>query len=129
MSRQPVQPDLFGDFDAAEERAAIRQAWTSSPQVCPLCGNTEPTGFLLNNNHMLNWGPFLEDQTLHTTECTAMYLTRNHVAFAAKAGAADQLARDLPRALHIWQHHRDRLAASLATYGVDLDHLMIGMAR
>jgi len=123
--RTPTQPDLFGEADAAEARAEAWREWTANPQTCPLCGNTERTGFLLNNNHLLGYGP--DSKRLYTSECTAMYLTRNHVLFWARPEVEDltggQLARDLRRAREVWANRLDDLRASLAEHGIDLDEL------
>ena len=42
-----IQPDLFGDYDRAQEQA---QRWRQ-PATCPACGTQEPSGYLLRQNH------------------------------------------------------------------------------
>ena len=103
-----VQYDLFGQTEAAEARAERDR----QPQMCDLCGKTEPTGWLLRNNH---------GTRLDASECWAMYLTRNHVLWSAKHGNSEHLDRDLARARDVWRHHLDALAASLADHGLDPD--------
>ena len=39
-----IQPDLFGDYDRAQERAA---RWREAAR-CPSCGTDEPSGYLLS---------------------------------------------------------------------------------
>ena len=101
------QPDLFGDYDKAKERARIAR----QPHTCPYCGVTEPNAFLLSNNHGIdtpgtdtisgypkgehpNFGPY----------CMAQYLIRNHLILAATRGDADFLEDQKARAR---AHHLD----------------------
>lgn len=42
-----VQPDLFGEDEAAQ---AARAIW-SAPATCPICGHAEPTGWALHLSH------------------------------------------------------------------------------
>lgn len=98
-----VQPDLFGEFDAEQERAEqllrFREA-QQRPQTCPACGVTEPNGFLLTNNH----GARLDPETLTVQGiprpdglCTAQWLVRNHITYSAQRDDVDQLERDAAR--------------------------------
>lgn len=119
--RTSTQPDLFGEADAAEARAEAWREWYANPQTCPHCGKTEPTGFLLNNNHVLGYGP--DSKRLYTDHCTAMYLTRNHVVYGVKHRTGEALARDAARAREVWANRLDDLRASLAEHGIDLDEL------
>ncbi len=45
------QYDLFGETEAAETAAAARVEFFATPQTCPRCGLTEPSGFKMWNNH------------------------------------------------------------------------------
>lgn len=120
------QLDLFGEEEAKEARRERQREWRDNPQTCPLCGLTEPSGFLLNNNHGWGFGPDFPDEDPRG-ECTAMRLTQAHLLFWHRADVRDlsggQLARDLTRCLEVWANHLDELAASLAEHGVDLDAL------
>lgn len=107
-----TQPDLFGDLDRAEaEKAhAIKEAerreriW-KSPQTCPSCGNTEPNGFLLRNNHgyhpeQLDRAAFGFPKGQHPTygdRCTAQVFVTNHITSDARRDNPDQLARSMAR--------------------------------
>ena len=94
-----IQPDLFGDYDRAQEHARARR----QPRTCPRCGVTEPNVFLLANNHGIDVGtdtisghPKGEHPNFGTY-CMAQYLIRNHLILAAERGDAafleDQKAR------------------------------------
>ncbi|MFT4296520.1 MAG: hypothetical protein QM582_14020 [Micropruina sp.] len=123
---QAGQLDLFGEDEAKEARRQRWREWNNTPQTCPLCHRTEPTGFLLSNNHLVFVGPDPEDQRLYTTECSAMRLSRNHVLYWFRPEVtppADQPARDIARARERWAHRLDDLRASLAKHGTDLDEL------
>lgn len=123
MRSPTTQPDLFGEADNAEARAQTRREWNASPQTCPLCGLTEPTGFRLSQHHILGYGPFPEDQRIYTVECLPMYLTRNHVLYGVEHRSGDELARDVASARGAWANRLDDLRASLAAHGIDLDEL------
>lgn len=112
------QFDLFGQ-DEAEEAARLKRArYWRTPQTCPFCGATEPTGMLLDNNHGTTYGtnPYVD-------HCTAMFLTANHVAYAANQPDPDHLKRDLARAREVWANRVDDLRQLLAGRGLDLDEL------
>ena len=120
------QYDLFGDTEAAEARRAARLAWDANPQTCPACGRTEPSGYLLRNNHGFDQdgrGPSIAPDG---SECIAMYLTRNHVLWAASRGRDDNrshLPAMLARAREVWADHLDELHASLIARGVPTEDL------
>ncbi len=122
-SAPSAQLDLFGEIAAAEARAQARREWNANPQTCPHCGRTEPTGFLLSNNHVLGYGP--DDWRLYTDHCSAMYLSRNHVLYDADPSNDRQadLPRTVARAREVWANRLDDLRASLAEHDIDLDEL------
>ncbi|MEU5156784.1 hypothetical protein [Glycomyces sp. NPDC021274] len=94
-----VQPDLFGEYDAQQERERLE----SQPATCPRCGTTEPNGYLLYLNHGAEPG----EDTIHGAargehlvygdRCTAQDLTRNHIWGAVVRGDDDDLARSVAR--------------------------------
>jgi len=94
-----IQPDLFGDYDAAQERAALWQR----PATCPSCETTEPSGYLLSNNHgydpetmqISGWPRFQHPN--YGAMCTAQFLTRNHIIYAARHASADSGRDELDR--------------------------------
>ncbi|GAB3224216.1 hypothetical protein GCM10027447_12610 [Glycomyces halotolerans] len=95
----PVQPDLFGEYDAQQERDRL----ADQPATCPRCGTTEPNGHLLELNHGMEPG----EDTVHGAArgehsifgdyCTAQYLTSNHIHYDAIHGTDDDLARAVAR--------------------------------
>lgn len=80
------QPDLFGEYDAREAERAAWDAWMASGHTCPCCGETEPNGWLLTNNHGIK-----PDGTLHGfpigqhpnygSRCGAQYTVSNHIYY------------------------------------------------
>jgi hypothetical protein len=94
-----VQPDLFGEYDAQQERDRISR----QPATCPRCGTTEPNGLLLTMNHGMEPG---EDTICgwargeHLTygdRCIAQDLTANHIHYDVVHGLDDSLARSVAR--------------------------------
>lgn len=89
------QPDLFGEDDAAEQRA---QGW-NQPQTCPRCGTHEPTGYLLRNNHGIDpstdtIGGYARGEHPNYDEmCVAQDLVSNHISWAVQTGNDDTLIR------------------------------------
>lgn len=100
MSAQvPVQPDLFGEYDAQRERDRL----SLLPATCPRCGTTESNGHLLYLNHGAEPG----EDTIHGAArgehaifgdyCEAQYLTSNQIHGDVLHGRDDELARDVER--------------------------------
>lgn len=95
----PVQPDLFGEYDAQQKR----QQLSRQPATCPRCGETEPNEYLLEINH----GAVPGEDTIHGAArgehliygdyCTAQFLVSNHIHGAVVRGADEELARDVQR--------------------------------
>ncbi|GAB3656585.1 hypothetical protein [Glycomyces tarimensis] len=95
----PVQPDLFGEYDAQQEHDRL----SAQPATCPRCGTTEPNGHLLEMNH----GAVPGEDTIHGAArgehlifgdyCTAQYLVSNHIHFDVVHGNDTELARDVAR--------------------------------
>jgi hypothetical protein len=95
----PVQPDLFGEYEAQQERERLSR----QPATCPRCGETEPNGYLLNLNHGAEPG----EDTIHGAPrgehlvygdyCTAQFLVSNHIWGAVVRGDDDDLARSITR--------------------------------
>ena len=81
-----IQPDLFGDYDAAQERASL---W-SQPATCPACRTAEPSGYLIRNNHgydpetLLISGWPRGEHPNYGAKCTAQFLVTNHITYAAR---------------------------------------------
>lgn len=95
----PVQPDLFGEYDAQQERARLAE----QPATCPRCGTTEPNGLLLETNHGIEPGedticgwPRGEHPTLGD-QCLLQHIKSNHIHYNALRGNDDELARDVAR--------------------------------
>ena len=94
-----IQPDLFGDYDRAQEQA---QRWRQ-PATCPACGTQEPSGYLLRQNHgadpdqpgICGFPP--GEHPNYAAMCVAQYLVRNHIIHATRTGNAEQLTRDKTR--------------------------------
>ena len=93
-----IQPDLFGDYDRAQEQA---QRWRQ-PATCPACGTQEPS-YLLRQNHgadpdqpgICGFPP--GEHPNYAAMCIAQYLVRNHIIHATRTGNAEQLTRDKTR--------------------------------
>lgn len=91
MSTQyPVQPDLFGEYDADQERQRV---W-SLPATCPSCGTTEPNGHRLRDNHgydpvtgLISGFP-LGQHPNYGSMCLAQHLVRNHITYYVADGNA-----------------------------------------
>lgn len=121
-----TQLDLFGAVEAEEARRATQQQFDRTPQTCPCCGKAEPSGTLLENNHGIHAdgsGPSFEADG---SVCVAMWLTRNHVVWAASTGRDDNrshLPKMLARAREVWHLHLDELHASLVARGVPAEDL------
>jgi hypothetical protein len=85
-----IQPDLFGDYDRAQEQA---QRWRQ-PATC---------GYLLRQNHgadpdqpgICGFPP--GEHPNYAAMCVAQYLVRNHIIHATRTGNAEQLTRDKTR--------------------------------
>lgn len=94
-----VQPDLFGEHDAREERARLWQ----QPHTCPACGQHEPNGFLLRNNHGIDPGEEAVggypagQHPIYRGQCVAQSLVTNHITYSVKTGNDEQLERDVAR--------------------------------
>ena len=94
-----VQPDLFGDYDRAQEEA---DRWRQ-PATCPACGTTEPNGYLLSQNHGAQPGqPGIcgfppGGHPIYGAGCLAQHLVRNHITYAVRQGEADMLAERMER--------------------------------
>lgn len=114
------QLDLFGEVETAGAESRRRLEYLRTPQTCPLCGITEPTGYTvsLSGRHVLGWR--LDDDRLYTDECGAMRITVNHVIWASQH-APDEMPARVARARQAWVNHPDRLRARLAAHGIDLD--------
>lgn len=116
MTRLPTQPDLFGEADAAEERA---RRWRQ-PATCPRCGQEEPNGFLLRQNHGIEPGTdticgFKRGEHPNYGElCTAQYLVTNHIVSDVRRGDDEALIRDAARGRQL---------------GLDVDGIVIAEAR
>ncbi|MEZ5087738.1 MAG: hypothetical protein R2722_16350 [Tessaracoccus sp.] len=94
-----IQPDLFGDYDRAQERAA---RWREAAR-CPSCGTDEPSGYLLSQNHGYEPGepgisgfPF-GGHPIYGAECVAQHLVRNHIIYAIRKGSTDMLVERCER--------------------------------
>lgn len=99
-SQAPVQPDLFGEHDAEEERDRLSR----QPATCPRCGETEPNGHLLNLNHGIDEpgedtisGWPRGEHLVYGNYCTAQFLVSNHIWGAVVRGDDDDLARSVNR--------------------------------
>lgn len=94
-----VQPDLFGEYDAQQERDRIADL----PATCPRCGTTEPNGLLLSINHGIEPGEDTicgwrrGEHPIFGNRCTAQNLVRNHIWYAVVHGLPDSLARAVDR--------------------------------
>lgn len=94
-----VQPDLFGEYNAQQERDRLAQ----QPATCPRCGTTEPNGHLLYQNHGAKPG----EDTIHGAArgehltyrdyCTAQFLAANNIHFDVVHNLDDNLARSVAR--------------------------------
>lgn len=98
-TQAPVQPDLFGEYDAQQERERLAH----QPATCPRCGTTEPNEYLLSTNHGMEVG---EDSISgwprgehpnYGNRCIAQDLVANHIHFDVVRGADDSLARSVAR--------------------------------
>jgi hypothetical protein len=99
-SQTPVQPDLFGEHDAQQERDRLSR----QPATCPRCDTTEPNGFLLEMNHGIDepgkdtiCGWPRGEHLVYGDRCVAQDLTRNHIWGAVVRGDDDDLARSVAR--------------------------------
>lgn len=96
---KPVQPDLFGEYDAQQERDRLSQ----QPATCPRCGESEPNGHLLLQNHGAEpgedtiYGAARGEHLVYGDYCTAQYLVSNHIFGAVRRGDHDDLARSVAR--------------------------------
>lgn len=95
-----IQPDLFGEFDRAQEQAEHDR----QPATCPACGTIEPNAYLLRNNHGYDAarsegpGGFPHGHhPIYRDECTAQRLVTNHIIYGTRKAIVDQLARDKQR--------------------------------
>lgn len=96
---QSFQPDLFGDYDRAEEAA---ERWRQ-PATCPACGTEEHSGYMLRQNHgaepgepgICGFAP--GEHPVYGAECLAQHLVRNHITYAARHDQADMLAERMDR--------------------------------
>lgn len=94
-----IQPDLFGDYDRAQEAA---ERWRQ-PASCPACGTHEPSGYMLRQNHGAEPGePGIcgfpaGEHPIYGAECVAQNLVRNHITYAARHEQADMLAERMER--------------------------------
>ncbi|MGC1209573.1 MAG: hypothetical protein WA880_16630 [Ornithinimicrobium sp.] len=89
-----VQPDLFGEYDQAQEQEArLRQ-----PATCPSCGTEEPNGWLLTNNHGYDIdtegisGFPAGQHPIYGAMCVAQSLVSSHIVYAVRNGDTEQLA-------------------------------------
>lgn len=95
----PVQPDLFGEYDAQQER----ERRSRQPATCPRCGETEPNEYLLELNHGIDpgadtvYGAARGEHAIFGDYCTAQFLVSNHIHGAVVRGADEELARDVAR--------------------------------
>ena len=96
----PVQPDLFGEHDAQQER----ERRSRQPATCPRCGTTEPNGHLLSMNHGIDEpgedtisGWQRGEHLVYGDYCTAQFLVSNHIWGAVVRGDDDDLARSVHR--------------------------------
>jgi hypothetical protein len=81
------QPDLFGEWDAQQEREAEQQRLREQemqPQSCPYCGREEPSGWLLNVNHNVGWET--GKANAGWDKCLAQMLRSNHLIAAVRQG-------------------------------------------
>lgn len=74
------QLDMFTDYDA---KAAI-DAWYHSPHTCPRCGEHEPNGYLLTNNHGIGpdgtiCGYASGEHPNYGSMCVAQFCVSNHI--------------------------------------------------
>lgn len=96
---ESIQPDLFGEYDRAQEEAA---RWRQ-PASCPACGTKEPSGYMLRQNHgadpaeagICGFPP--GEHPIYEAMCTAQYLVSNHITYAARHDEADMLAERMER--------------------------------
>lgn len=93
-----VQPDLFGDYDAQQERERL----SNQPATCPRCGTTEPNGLLLDMNHGMEPG---EDSIcgwprgkhpIFGDKCLTQHIASNHIWYAV-THSSDDLVRAVGR--------------------------------
>lgn len=93
-----VQPDLFGEYDAARAQRAL---W-DQPHTCPRCGTHEPNGYLLHQNHGIDPGTdnicgYPRGQhPNYGDKCLAQHLVTNHIIYDLRYGTPD-LAQPRPR--------------------------------
>lgn len=98
-SQAPVQPDLFGEHDAQQERDRLSR----QPATCPRCGTTEPNGLLLSINHGIEPGEDTicgwprGEHPIFGDHCTSQHLASNHIHYAVTHGTDDDLARAVDR--------------------------------
>lgn len=99
------QLDLLVDYDAEAKAAAERDRWitqNSAPKTCPNCGGVEPNGFLLRNNHGVDWetgtisGYPFGHHPIYGDQCLAQSLVTNQIAYAVKT-QSDSLDDDVDR--------------------------------
>lgn len=94
-----VQPDLFGEYDAQQERERL----SSQPVTCPRCGTTEPNGLLLDMNHGMEPGKDSicgwprGKHPIYGDRCISQDLVSNHISYAVTHGRGDDLARAVDR--------------------------------
>lgn len=98
-TQAPVQPDLFGEYDAQQER----ERRSRQPATCPRCGTTEPNALLLSMNHGMEPGEDTicgwprGEHPIYGDCCTAQHRTSNHIHYAVTHGGDDDLARAVAR--------------------------------
>lgn len=94
-----IQPDLFGDYDHAQQEA---ERWRQ-PATCPACGTEERSGYMLRQNHGAEPGQSgicgfpPGGHPVYAAMCTAQYLVTNHITYATRKDNTEQLARDKAR--------------------------------
>lgn len=95
----PVQPDLFGEYDAQQERERLE----SQAATCPRCGETEPNDYLLEINHGIDPGADTVsgwprgEHPNYGDRCVAQDLVTNHIHYDVKHGNDDELSRSVAR--------------------------------
>lgn len=95
---ESIQPDLFGDYDHAQEEARWRQ-----PATCPACAPrneaatccARTTGAEPGQPGICGFQP--GERPSYAAMCTAQYLVTNHIAYATRKDNTEQLARDKAR--------------------------------
>lgn len=94
-----VQPDLFGDFDRAQE---AKRLW-EQPHTCPSCGTEERNGYLLQMNHGVNpeTGGVAHfppgRHPIYGSSCVAQHLVTNHIRYAVRHDDEQMLTERIER--------------------------------